>query len=94
MHYVYLIRSINFPNKTYVGLTDNISDRLNAHNHGYSLHTKTYRPWKIEVVITFNNKLQAAAFEKYLKSHSGRSFASKRFWTKSELADTQTQSKK
>jgi predicted GIY-YIG superfamily endonuclease len=80
MHCVYLIRSINFPDKTYIGLTDNLTERLNAHNHGSSLHTKTHRPWRLEVFIGFDDKFKAAAFEKYLKSHSGRSFASKRFW--------------
>jgi len=39
MHYVYLLRSINFPSKKYIGFTDNILERLDAHNHGSSLHT-------------------------------------------------------
>lgn len=80
MHYVYLIRSINFPDKTYVDLTDNLTERLNADNYGSSSHTKTYQSWRLEVFIAFDNRFKAAAFEKYLKSHSDRSFANKRFW--------------
>ncbi len=80
MYYVYLLKSITFPDKTYIGLTDNFSERLQTHNSGNSLHTKTHRPWNIEILIGFSDKIKAAAFEKYLKSGSGRAFAGKRLW--------------
>ncbi len=80
MYYVYLIRSINYPDKTYIGLTEDFAKRLQTHNSGNSPYTKKYSPWKIEILINFENKLKAVAFEKYLKSGAGRSFAKKRFW--------------
>ncbi len=80
MYYVYLIRSINFPDKKYIGFTDNFAERLKTHNAGNSPHTKPHAPWKIEILIGFDDKLKAAAFEKYLKSGAGRAFAQKRFW--------------
>ncbi len=80
MYYVYLIRSINFPDKKYIGFTDNCTERLNTHNAGNSPHTKAHKPWKIEILIGFDDKLKAAAFEKYLKSGSGRAFAKNRLW--------------
>ncbi len=80
MKYVYLLQSISHPNQRYVGITSNLQDRVEAHNEGVSSHTSKYKPWKIVTVIRFNNDAQAAAFERYLKSGSGRAFANKHFW--------------
>ena len=80
MHYVYLIRSTKYPKKTYVGNTVNLKQRLEVHNSGGSINTKVYGPWKLVTFLGFSDKLKATAFEKYLKSGSGRSFAKKRFW--------------
>ena len=80
MFYVYLIQSTLFADKKYIGLTDNLRERLETHNSGGSLHTKSYRPWTLITFLGFNDKHQAAAFEKYLKSGSGRAFAKRRFW--------------
>ena len=80
MFYVYLIQSINFPEERYVGHTDNLRERLETHNSGGSIHTKQNRPWKLVYFCWFEDKFKAAAFEKYLKSGSGRAFANKRLW--------------
>lgn len=80
MFYVYLIRSINFPDKTYVGHTDNLKERLATHDSGGSIYTKDHRPWRLVMFLGFNDKLKATVFEKYLKSGAGRAFAKKRFW--------------
>jgi predicted GIY-YIG superfamily endonuclease len=80
MFYVYLIRSINYPEYKYIGHTDNLKERLETHNSGGSIYTKQYRPWKLIMFFGFDNKLKATAFEKYIKSGAGRAFAKKRFW--------------
>ncbi|MCK5632338.1 GIY-YIG nuclease family protein [bacterium] len=80
MHYVYLIRSIKNSTKTYIGNTVNIKQRLETHNSGGSINTKPHRPWKLVLLLCFSDKLKATAFEKYLKSGSGREFAKRRFW--------------
>lgn len=80
MFYVYLIRSIKFPQTTYIGYTTNIKERLKTHNSGGSIHTKTDRPWELVICIAFKNIDCAKQFEKYLKSQSGRAFSKKRFW--------------
>ena len=80
MFYVYLIKSISFPNQKYIGHTDNLKERLETHNSGGSIHTKQYRPWELIMFLGFKDKLKATAFEKYLKSGAGRAFAKKRFW--------------
>lgn len=81
MHYVYLIKSELFSDQTYVGYTANIGDRLFDHNSGKSAHTAKYKPWILHAYFAFPNKSKALNFEKYLKSHSGRAFAQKHFWT-------------
>jgi putative endonuclease len=78
MYYVYILRSINFPDRVYVGYTLNIQSRLNTHNNGGSIYTKDYKPWKLVFYSGFEDKLKAVDFEKYLKSHSGRIFTEKR----------------
>ncbi len=80
MFYVYLIRSINHPNRTYIGFTTDLKKRFKAHNAGQSTHTKGSKPWSLETYIAFSGKEKAKAFETYLKSHSGMAFAQKRLW--------------
>ncbi len=80
MHYVYLLKSKNFSNRTYVGYTRDLKKRLSQHNAGDSLHTARYMPWKLHAYFAFKHEHLAIRFEKYLKSHSGRAFASKHFW--------------
>ena len=78
MYFVYILRSILDPSKHYVGITQNIPQRLKEHNNGESLYTKEHRPWKAETYIAFSNKDLAASFEKYLKRGSGHAFLRKR----------------
>ncbi|NOR05913.1 MAG: GIY-YIG nuclease family protein [Deltaproteobacteria bacterium] len=78
-HYVYILVSESDESRHYTGLTDDLEARLKAHNAGQVPHTAKYRPWRIETAIAFRSREKAAAFEKYLKSHSGRAFASKHF---------------
>jgi predicted GIY-YIG superfamily endonuclease len=80
MQYVYLLESIPFPEKRYVGLTSNLKNRLNAHNRGQSLHTAKFKPWKLVTYVAFSNESKAVEFEEYLKSGSGRAFANRRLW--------------
>lgn len=80
MYYVYLIKSINNPDQVYIGYTDNVSERLQTHNSGGSVHTSSFRLWELITCIAFKERSTAISFEKYLKSGSGRAFAKKRLW--------------
>lgn len=80
MHYVYLIRSQSHPDETYIGLTSDLRARIAKHNEGGSPHTAKFRPWNLVSYLAFSSRDQAAAFESYLKSGSGRAFAAKRLW--------------
>lgn len=78
MFYVYLIKSINFPEITYVGYTTNINERLETHNSGGSIYTKKDRCRELVMCVAFKNMVCEKEFEQSLKSQSGRAFAKKR----------------
>jgi predicted GIY-YIG superfamily endonuclease len=77
--FVYVIRSLVDPIRYYVGRTSDVRRRLAVHNSGGSQHTATLRPWELVAAIEFTKESSAVAFEKYLKSGSGRSFAKRHF---------------
>jgi putative endonuclease len=76
--YVYILRSIKDPDQQYIGATADLKRRLSDHNAGKSPHTAKFKPWQLTWYCAFPDKYKALAFEKYLKSHSGRAFANKR----------------
>jgi len=78
-YYVYIMVSESHPTRHYTGLTNDLNARLKSHNAGQVPHTAKSRPWRIDVAIAFSDRTRAAAFENYLKSHSGRAFAKKHF---------------
>ncbi len=78
MYYVYILQSKYYPDRNYIGQTNNVVQRLHAHNSGASPHTAKYRPWKLVSSISFESKNKAMEFEQYLKSGSGRAFIKKR----------------
>jgi len=77
MYFVYLLESIFVPARKYVGISDDPQRRLVEHNNGFSIHTNKFKPWKLMTYTAFDNLSKAQAFERYLKSHSGRAFAKK-----------------
>jgi putative endonuclease len=62
----------------YVGITAGLRARLKKHNAREVPHTSKYAPWALKTYVAFNDEKQAFAFERYLKSASGRAFAKKR----------------
>jgi putative endonuclease len=58
------------------GVADDLKARL-AHNAKAVSHTSKYAPWNLKSYIAFSDEEHAFAFEKYLKSASGRAFAKK-----------------
>jgi len=68
IYYVYLIKTLkNYINKTYVGYTNNLIERLNKHNSG--LGAKSTRGYKWELIFKkrFYSKHKALSFEYKLK---------------------------
>jgi putative endonuclease len=75
MKYVYILQSLANPEQFYTGVTNDLDARLSTHNWGAVTHTAKFRPWRIKSYIAFTDEGHALAFEKYLKSGSGRAFA-------------------
>ena len=79
MIYVYILENGGNPPRFYVGVTENIDARLREHNSGEVTHTAKFMPWTLKSYFAFKDRKKAFAFEKYLKSGSGRAFAKKHF---------------
>lgn len=77
--YVYILRSISNENQRYVGITEDLKQRLEKHNSGQVPHTSKFLPWKIIVAIWFEERNKAFGFEKYLKTGSGLAFRNRHF---------------
>ena len=77
-HYVYILTSDRDHSVHYTGITNNLEDRIQRHNRGEVPHTAKHMPWTVQTAIAFRSKKKAIAFEKYLKSGSGREFARRR----------------
>lgn len=77
--FVYILKSVVTPHEYYVGVTSDPQTRLAAHNDGLSPHTAQHRPWRMLVVIEFDEEEPALQFERYLKTGSGREFARRHF---------------
>ncbi len=76
-YYVYILKSLK-TNHLYKGFTENLEKRVIEHNFDKSIHTdKTDGPFELIWHCCFNDKYKALAFEKYLKSGSGRAFINK-----------------
>jgi len=78
MVYVYILQSTSVSERYHVGITHDLRSRLSKHNAREVPHTSKYVPWTIKTYVAFSDECQAFAFEKYLKSASGRAFAKKR----------------
>lgn len=78
MKYVYILRSLEWPDRYYIGVTGDLKARLTKHNAKEVPHTSKYAPWSLKTYVAFSDEAQAFAFEKYLKTASGRAFAKKR----------------
>jgi len=72
MYYVYILWCAD--NKTYIGCTEDLRERLQRHKNGHVPATKNRLPVKLFVYFAFRDKYIAFNFEKYLKSGSGRAF--------------------
>ena len=77
--YVYVLVSEIAIERHYSGITRDLGARLLEHNRGHCPHTAKYKPWRIETAIAFSSQIKAVAFEKYLKTGSGREFARRHF---------------
>jgi predicted GIY-YIG superfamily endonuclease len=73
-HYVYTLQSRSHSDQIYTGQTGNLQNRLKDHDAVKVPHASKFRPWVIRSATAFKDKGRALAFERYLKSGSGRTF--------------------
>ncbi len=78
MFYAYILRSELHPGRVYHGHTSDLRRRLLDHNSGDNVSTRHGRPWVIAWYGAFETEAAAMAFERYLKTASGKAFARKR----------------
>ncbi len=84
MFYVYYLRSQSFPDRTYIGFTENLKQRLEDHNAGKSVYTKDFKPWTLIGFLGFDQELKALKFERHLKTNAGRVFL-RRYFADNEI---------
>ena len=80
MKHVYLLRSDSATTEIYVGVTGDLQRRLAEHKTGKCRHTGKHTPWSCVLALRFEEDAKADAFERYLKTGSGRAFAKRHFW--------------
>jgi putative endonuclease len=75
--FVYILRSLVAPSKTYVGFTTRLDARLKEHNEGSQIYSRRFAPWERVTYVAFSDRSKALDFERYLKSPSGKAFIQK-----------------
>lgn len=78
MYYVYILRSANYQNQTYIGSISDLRNRLESHDSGANKYTSKFKPWEVIWYSAFESQEKTEAFEKYLKTASGIAFRRKR----------------
>ena len=71
MTYLYILESL-VNGRFYIGVSDHPDERLLAHNGGFNLSTKAYRPYKMIFKLTFASKSLAMVRERKLKNLKSR----------------------
>jgi putative endonuclease len=71
MFYVYALLSKKF-DRIYIGLTQDVRERIKEHNSSRVKSTKQYVPWELFHYEKFDTRLKARNREKRLKTSSGR----------------------
>ena len=77
MHYCYILLSPQ-SHIFYFGYAKDLKSRLRLHNSGQVKSTKPHLPWRLVWYGAFETGEEAKAFERYLKTGSGKAFAYKR----------------
>jgi len=61
-HSVYRLVSQSNPDQHYVGLTDNLDERLAKRNSGQVKHAPKYLPWQIDSAHAFRSREKGGGF--------------------------------
>lgn len=69
MYYVYILRSLKYKNKLYIGYTSDLKKRFAQHTSGENSTTRKFLPVKLLYYEAFESKIDARNREKQLKQH-------------------------
>ena len=72
MYYVYVLRS-QFDGKLYIGYTMNLKNRVQEHNNGEVISTKSRRPLELIFYEGYKSMEDAKRREHYFKTSKGKS---------------------
>lgn len=70
-YYVYVLKSLK-NNRYYTGSTNNLERRLEEHNTGQSIYTKSTRPFVLVYYEKYSTRSEAMKREKEFKTGKGR----------------------
>ncbi len=70
-YYVYILHNVH-KNFIYIGYSENVKERVAAHNEGKSQSTKHYIPLELIHYEAYNTMSDAKRRELYLKTNKGR----------------------
>jgi len=73
MYYVYTIKS-KARNYIYVGLTSDLTRRINQHNTKRERTTRAFAPFVVILTEEYPSRSEARTREKYLKSGVGKEY--------------------
>jgi putative endonuclease len=69
-YFMYILKSVKYPGKKYIGFTKQPQQRLIQHNNGESTYTRSFRPWKIIYYEAYASRKDAYERERQLKKHA------------------------
>ncbi|MBX2989872.1 MAG: GIY-YIG nuclease family protein [Bacteroidetes bacterium] len=70
-YHVYILFS-RLHERTYVGQTEDLENRVRHHNAGRVRSTKAYRPWEVLHSESYSTRAEAMQREQWYKSPQGR----------------------
>ena len=73
MYFVYILYSAQ-KDKYYIGQTDNVANRLEAHLSGISKYTSIAKDWILVYTEGFNTRQEAIKRESEIKKKKSRSY--------------------
>ena len=76
-YFVYILQCAD--GNYYTGCTKDLNDRMSRHHRGSVPATKDRRPVTLITYLAFSDQYKAFAYEKYLKTGSGKAVMLKRF---------------
>ena len=75
MYYTYILKS-DRDGSFYTGQCENIQERVERHNKGYTRSTKAKIPWKLAYYETYHTRSEAIKRELQIKKYKSRQYIS------------------